>query len=319
MDIERLKKAFYISVLPLIFLFLTPPTLAVTLVYNLKVRRVFNIEPVLERMKKRLPISVVPIFFTRSRHIVETRTALDTCEKRRAGGALFNLRYIPTKNWWLELTTGLETDHGTFEGTDTFHASRTGFDDIVFSAGYRHFIGKKLQVVAYGLAGLPTRRKITLEDRHGPLVGTRLFNLGLGGEASYSFLSSLARSFSAILQTRFIHGFNRSWDPILPKGSDIQPGNATDILFTFQFREKRTIVETGYNVTFFTNQAIILPTEKIEASTAIRHSWYATATHAIFQGPFGKPFLFGAGLNMSRSKTFDTKNLTAWIHGTIVF
>jgi len=67
---------------------------AVTLVYNMKVRRVFNIEPVLERMKSRLVLSAVPIVFLRKRHLIDTRTSLNNREKRRVGGSLFNLRYV---------------------------------------------------------------------------------------------------------------------------------------------------------------------------------------------------------------------------------
>ncbi len=207
------------------------------MVYNLKVRRVFNIAPLLERMKSRWPVTAVPIFFTRSRHIVEERTDLDTCEKRRAGGSLFNVRYVASKHWWAEATTGIAKDHGKFSGTDTFHASRVGLDDIVVSGGYRHFICKKGQAVVYGLAGFPTRRKVELSDRHGPLVGSRVYNVGFGLEGSYSFISELKRSCAAIVQSRFIHGFNRSWFPILPKDAKIQPGNFTDLLFTLQFRE----------------------------------------------------------------------------------
>ena len=292
---------------------------AVTLVYNLKVRRIFAIAPVLKRMKSRVLLSAVPIFFARSSHLIDARTNLDACEKRRAGGSLFNLRYVPSKHWWLEATTGIETDHATFTGTDEFHASRVGVDDIVLAGGYRHFIGKKGQAVAYGLVGFPTRRKLQLCDRYGPLVGTRLFAIGFGLEGSYSFLSELRRSFAAIIQSRFIHGFNRDWFPVLPAGSKIQPGNFTDLLVTLQFREKRTIVETGYNFTIFSNQAVILPTQTIKTDTFIRHSLYATLSHAVLKGPFNKTIVFGAGCNGSFSKEFDTRTIAGWIYCTLVF
>ena len=295
------------------------PTNAITLVYNLKVRRIFAIEPVLERMKSRWIFSAVPIFFSRKRHIVDSRTNLDAFEKRTAGASLLNLRYVPSKHWWFEVTTGIETDHGTFTGSDPFRASRVGIDDIVFSGGYRHFIGKKGQVVGYGLVGFPTRRKVTLQDRYGPLVGTRLHAVGLGIEGSYSFFSEIRRSCAAIIQGRFIHGFNRSWFPVLPKGAEIQPGNGTDLLFTLQFRERRTIIEAGYNATFFTNQALLLPTQTITTNTFVRHSGYATVSHAIPKGLFGKPFIFGTGCNMSHSKKFDTRTITAWVYFSLVF
>ena len=291
----------------------------VTLVYNLKIRRVFNIAAVLERMKSRWLFSAVPIFFMRNRHIINLQTNLDTNEKRRAGGMLLNLRYIHSKHWWLEMTTGIETDHGDFTGTDTFHASRVGLDDLVFSSGYRHFVGKNIQLVAYGLVGLPSRRKVTLNDRHGPLVGTRFYNVGFGLEGSYSFFSQLHRSVAAVIQGRFIHGFNRSWFPIIPKNGRIQPGNAIDLLFTLQARKRRTIIEIGYNSTFFTNQAIILPKQTIKSDTLIRHSGYATIAHVLPKGIFGKPFIFGAGFNGSRTRQLDATTFTTWLHFSIVF
>lgn len=291
----------------------------VTLVYNLRVRRIFHVPPVLKQIKDRWPVTAVPIFFSRKRHIIDERTNLDTFEKRRAGGSLVNIRYVPSKHWWAEVTTGFETDHGTFTGTDTFHASRAGLDDIVLTAGYRHFLGEHGQIIVYGLAGFPTRRKITKCDRHGPLLGTRLYNLGVGGELSYSIVKKLKRSFAIIFQPRIIHGFDRDWFPILPKGSKIQPGNATDLLFTLQYREKFNIIETGYNATFFTNQALLLPTQKIKADTIIRHGGFITYKRVWFDGLFGKPLILGAGFNINDSKTFDTRTYTGWVFGTVIF
>jgi hypothetical protein len=293
----------------------------VTLVYNLRIRRIFNIPLVIERLKKksRWPITAVPIFSTRESHITDKRTLLDTREKRGTGGILFNARYILSPNWWAEITTGIETDHASFKGSDTFSASRTGFDDIVISGGYRYFLGDKIQLVGYGLIGLPTQYKIDLHDRFGPLLGTRIYTLGGGTEASYSFISTLNRSFAAIAQTRFLHGFNRKWNPILPEGSKIQPGNSTDILLTLQYREKRLIIEGGYDATLFTNQALILPTQKIETDAVVRHSAYLTLSYVWLKAFFNKPFVFGTGFNVNRSKTFDAKTVTSWLYGTIVF
>lgn len=295
------------------------PVSGVTLVYNLRVRRIFNVEPVLRQIKSRVIFSTVPIYFSRKSTLTDVTTTLDTCEKRRAGGSLLNVRYVHSKHWWMEVTTGIETDHGTFDTPVPFSATRTGFDDIVFASGYRQFFGKKVQVVGYGLVGLPTKRKVTLADRFGPLVGTRFYNLGVGLEGSYSFVSSLPRSCSAILQTRFIHGFNRSWFPILPRNAEIKPGNATDILGTIQYRKRRTIFETGYNATIFSQQALIFPTQTIKTDTFVRHAVYATLSHVILKALFNKPFIFGVGGNITRTKQFDAKTFTVWIFGSVVF
>lgn len=303
---------------------------AVTMVYNLKVRRVFNVAPLLERMKKRWLVSAVPIIFSRKSHIIDERTAVDVHERRTAGGSLFNLRYVPSKHWWAEATTGIEVDHGSYTkpgvsthgrytGSDDFRDYKVGLDDIVISGGYRHFFCKKWQLVGYGLVGIPTRRRVDLSDRYGPLVGTRIYNIGCGIEGSYSFINELKRSCAAIVQSRFIHGFNRRWFPILPSDAKIQPGNFTDVLFSLQYRERRTIVEAGYDLTVFSNQALLLATEKVVANTFLRHSGYMTISHAVLEGPFCKPFVFGAGLNVSSSKKFNARTVTGWVYGTIVF
>lgn len=308
------------KIIPALLLFCAiAPSHAVTFVYNLRIRRVFTIAALLERMKSRWIATAVPIFSTRSSHLTNTATQLDVREKRRAGGSLVNLQYIASKHVWFEATTAIETDHATFTGTDPFHASRTGIDDIVFSGGYRHFLGKKIQLVGYGLAGFPTRRKIDQTDRYTPLVGTRFFNIGVGGEISYSLFSELKRSLALITQIRLIHGFNRSWYPILPKGSEIQPGNVTDLLLSTQYRKRRTIFEGGYNGTFFTNQALLLTTGTVKADTAIRHTGYAGVSHAIFNGLFNKTCIIGTGLSVSYAHKTDSKTVTTWISGSIVF
>jgi hypothetical protein len=292
---------------------------AVTLVYNLKVRRVFTIAPLLERMKRKWLVTAVPIIFSRKSHIVEEPTHLDVHEKRITSGSLCNVRYVLSKHWWVEATTGIEVDHGSYKGSNPLHAYKVGLDDIVFTGGYRHFFREKWQLVGYGLVGIPVRRCVDLDDRFGPFVGSRFYNIGIGLEGSYSFMSQLKRSCAAIVQYRLIHGFNRRWFPILPNDAKIQPGNITDILCTLQYRERRTIVEAGYNLTFYSNQALLLATEKIKSDTFLRHSGYATISHALLEGPFGKSLVFGAGFNISHSQKFDARTITGWLYGTIVF
>ncbi len=290
---------------------------AVTLVYNLRVRIIFNVPEVLERIQSRTIFSVVPIFFHRTSEI-ETRTNDIVCETRNAGGALLNLRYVPSQHGWVEVTTGIEKDSGKFAGSDPFRASRTGVDDIVLSGGYRHFISN-WQLVAYGLVGLPTRRAVTLCDRYGPLVGSRLYNVGVGGEVSYSFVSELKRSVAIVGQVRLIHGFNRRWFPILPKEDIIQPGNGTDLFFSLQWRENRTVFEAGYDATIFSNQAIIKPTVTLTTDTFVRHSWFASIAHGFEQGLFDKPAVIGAGFNVNVAKQFNAKAFVLWVYATQLF
>lgn len=289
----------------------------VTLVYNLKIRRIFSLPPLLERYKDKLITSLAPIYYFRKRTVSNATIGLKDYERRNVGGLLLDMHYAPDKNWWFEGTTAVATDHAKYTGTDPFCASRTGFDDVVLSAGYRYF-WDCCQFVAYGLAGFPTRTKVSLDDRYGAFVGTRLFSVGVGGEASYGLLNSLKRSLDGIFQVRVIHGFNRSYTPVLPSNAALQPGNVTDLLFTLQYREKRTVFEAGYNPTFFTHGAIIAPTGNVKAGTIIRNGGYFSISHA-FRGLFNKFNVVGGGFNGNRTASEDGTTVSAYLFYSIVF
>jgi hypothetical protein len=305
----------------LLLLFAThiPLSHTVAIVYNMRIRRAFNIPQGLLQSKKFVLLSALPIYFGRRSHITNAQTYTDVQEKRNIVGSLFNLRYMPSRNWWAEVTTGLETDHSSFEGTDTFSASRTGIDDFVFAGGYRHFIGKKTQLVAYGIAGLPAGRKLELEDRFGPLVGSRFYGAGFGTEASYAFIDTQKRTLSGIIQQRFVHLFDRSWNPILSPCDTIQPGNFTDILATLQYRHEVTMYETGYNLTIFTNQGIVTPKTKVSTSTFLRNAGYFNVLHLIRSTVSHTPIAIGGGVNAGGTKQFDTKTFSIWFNLTIAF
>lgn len=270
-------------------------------------------------MKHQWIFSAVPIYFHRSRDLIDARTHLNGHEERNTGGSLVNLRYVHDAHWFGEITTGFEIDSVRATGTDPLIAARAGVDDCVLVAGYRSFIQERGQLVVHGLIGIPTRRSVNREDRYGALVGSRLYNLGFGFEESYSFINELQKSFSFIMQQRFIHAVNRGYYPVLPRNAELQPGNSIDLLATFQYRHKRTIFEAGYDATLFTNQAIKLCNQTIKADTFVRHSGYLTVTHAFAESPFTKPFLCGAGLNCAGSHQFNFRTITAWIHATFVF
>lgn len=286
--------------------------MSVTLVYNMRVRRSFNVPDSLKQLRSRFLVTVLPIYFQRDSEIDSQEEPI-IIEDRKTGGVIGNVNYIPSKHWWAGVTTGVEKDSGSFTGQSPFSASRIGLDDFVFTSGYRHFIGKNGQLIGYGIVGLPTRRTVTLEDRFGPLVGTRVYNAGVGGEASYSFANSLKRSTSFIVQGRFIHGFDRRWVPILPPDEKIVPGNFSDLLFAFRYREKRTLFQAGYDLTIFNNQGIKRPNETVTIDTFVRNSWYATLAHGTLRGFVDKPTFFGAGFSVSRTERFNARTLTAWI------
>lgn len=292
---------------------------AVTLVYNLRIRRAFDAPAQFQNQKKpRILISAVPIIFARKSTIDELVGQM-VHEKRRVVSALFNARYVPSRHAWLELTTGVGKDTIKTTGTDVLHASRVGLDDIVLSGGYRSFVSDKAQLVGYGLFGFPATGKVCPLDKYGPLMGSRLYSMGCGLELSYSLFNSTMRSCSMIAQARFIHSYNRQFFPILPQDAQLVPGNATDIFWAVQFREKKMIFEAGYDATIFSQQAVLFSTHKAKSNAAVRHSGYVSLSYAIPEGYGGKPWILGAGLNGSSSKEFNSQTISAWLSCSVIF
>lgn len=295
---------------------------AITLVYNMKIRRAFDLSTSLGESSKPLWIAtVLPIIYKRDRHIVNETLQLDVCEKRLSGGALLNLRFIPERAWWLELSTGIEKEHVESHGSVGLKASRAGFDDVLLTAGHNFFLSDRMQFVIYGLGGVPTRRKVTTQDAQDTLVGTRFYGAAAGWEFSYNFLHKQPkRACIGIIQNRFLHFFNRSWAPLLPCDAKIQPGNVTDILFTLHYRERASIFEIGYNPTIFTNQAVLLKTGPVKSDTFVRQGMFANVSHMWRCVPvLNMPFLLGTGVNISRAKRYDTKIFSCWLNFTTLF
>ena len=292
------------------------------LVYNMKIRRVFSgINAFLDYKIQGpfWPLSILPIVYHRKAHVVTNLPAANFYEKRIGGGALVNLRYVPDRRWWLEGTTAIQRESVSTSGTSTLHGARTGLDDIVFAGGYNFFPSEQVQITPYGLVGFPTKYKVTLLDTHGALVGSRFYGLGAGVELSYGFINETQRTFAAICQLRFVHFFTRPWQPILPSGGKIQPGNITDVLFGLRYRHKLTVFEVGYNPTIFTNQALLLPTEKISTATNVRHGVYASLTHLSKRVKIAnKPLAIGVGFNFNRQPRLDANTIIAWLNFTLI-
>lgn len=327
LTVSNMKKKLFKGVTPLCILFsllYIEQIYSISLVYNMKIRRAFFAvvpEILLQSKKKsRLIATAVPVIYKRDRHFVDKDLKLDICEKRFTSGSLFNFRYIYDRTWWIEGATGLEREHVKTRGTKNFDICRTGFDDIVFAGGYNIYPTKESQVVIYGLAGFPTRRKVNILEAQDPLVGTRFFGIGVGSEFSYSFINAKKQSLVGIFQNRFIHFFNRRFFPILPCDAKIQPGNVSDLLFTLQYRYKKNLFETGYNPSFFTNRAVILNTGEVEVKSFVRNSGYFTYSRLFKSLPIiHKPGLIGVGLSVASSKLYETKILSSWLNFTAVF
>lgn len=292
----------------------------ITLVYNMKIRRVFNVSSVLKDKKIKWAATVVPIVYKRDRHIVSKDLGVDIKDKRLTLGSLLNLRYSFSKAWWIEASTGLENEHVKSTGTLNFDQSRFGADDIIISGGYNLFPDRNAQIVFYGLAGLPTRLSVTPQEVEDTFVGTRFFSIGAGSEFSYGFINTLEKGFVGIFQNRFLHFFKRSWQPILPSGGKIQPGNVIDLLFALRYRKTLNSFEVGYNPTFFNDEAVILPFRKIPTPNFVRHGYYASFTHGQKMVPVLKtPGIFGIGFSISRSHFFNTRIVAAWVNFALLF
>lgn len=293
-----------------------------TLVYNLKIRRTFaGIGTLLKPDKRPLwVVSWVPIGYHRTAHIVRPESATDLYTRRHGGGAIFNLRRIPSKYWWLELTTAVQKESITACGSSNFCASRGGFDDVVLAAGCNFYVGDKGQGTLYGLAGFPTTRTASPFDAQEALVGTRFYALGGGVEGSYSFINNPLKNLVTIVQVRAIHFFNREWETILGPGGRIKPGELIDLLLSVRYRYKVSMVETGYNATFFTNQAAVLPTRTIENKTTLRNGFFISAMHLLQHATFfDKPVALGGGFQYNRISQFNANSYLAWLNLTVIF
>lgn len=303
--------------LALCFALYMPLSHATYLVYNMRIRRVFFI-PFIVGNKSYTFLTGLPLFFARRSHIVTETPAVDVYENRNMVGALFNARYSDALNWWIDVTTGLETNHTSFKGSDPFSASKTGLDDFLFTGGYTFAIGDRTELVIYGLGGLPAGRKVSKEDRYGPLIGSSFYSAGFGTEASHAFIHEKEQTLSFIIQQRFVHFFDRHWFPILPACDTIVPGNLTDILATVQYRRHTTAYEIGFNPTFFTNQAVKTPSITTKIPNSIRYGLYINSLHVFKSTLEHKPIIIDGGFSFSTTQFFDTKTYNVWLGLSIV-
>lgn len=294
-----------------------------TLVYNMKVRRAFSINTTIGNKNHKMVywlLTALPIWYHRNRTITHQSITEPVYAKEIIAGSLINARLLAPHHWWAELTTGIEKQSNRYAYSHGFHASRTGCDDIVATIGKNWFFNeKKGQISLYGLGGVPTKRSINANDIFDPPVGSRLYAAGIGGEISYSFKQTETESFVGLAQTRVVHFFNRSWFPIIAHGGHLQPGNITDMVFLVQYRKYKNVIECGYNPTFFTHQAAVLPTGTVRTNPFIRNAVFANYLHLSKNIPMlHTPGAIGAGCTFSRSKQFNTHIWGAWLNLTIL-
>lgn len=288
--------------------------LATSIVYDMKIRRLFNIESMLERHKGRLWIpTVIPIVFESKRRFIDEQTDLDLKQRRLITGSEFNIRYLPSKYWWYELTAGLQKEKLKARGTFTINESRIGFDDIVYSAGRQFYPANRTQLVFYIIGGFPTRLKVEPFEEMGALVGTRFFSFGGGSEASYQFYQKENDYAAIVFQNRFIHFFKRDWKTLTGVDATLKPANQTDLLFAFRSSIKNNFVDIGYNATFSTNEVQRTVNRVMEPPAIVRNAFFATIARIIPIWPMGNSFLTGAGFSIARAKTFKTRTIAGWL------
>lgn len=294
-------------------------TNAITFVYNLQLRRIFE-QMTSQEHKYHWLASAIPIIYARSRTIDDPNFNLFVKEKRLSVGPLLNARYIPSRYWWFEFTTAFEKEHGSIEGTINFSRSKFGMDDIVLTGARVFYPIKNMQYVVYGLAGFPVNRKIDSFDAQETFIGTRFFGMGAGSELSYNFINNPKTSFMGLFQNRIVHFFSRNWFPILPEGSKIHPGDFIDLLFALRYRRGLNSIEMGFDQTFFINQGFTLPTRTIKTKEFARQIGYCNISHIVPKFPLlATPVVLGAGIIVGYTKKFNAKLIIGSFNFTAVF
>lgn len=315
-------KSFMIRVLLIIAFFgLQSHLWATSLVYSMRIRRAFNLRGLSANgARSTTAISAVPIYVQRNRTIAKPEQQINFDEERKIAGSVFNVRYSAPQHWWVEFTTALADEWFRTRGTTNNAASKFKLDDIVIGVGHNIFATDDLQFVWYGIGGVPTSWTLSRDEIQDTFVGTKFFSLGAGSEFSYSLVRNPKSSLILLFQNRLIHFFNRSWQPILQPCGKIQPGNAIDLLFSIMYRFTMNLVEFGYNPTFFNNQGLILPNEKINNEPFVRNAVYARYSH-LFKDAFGgrRPLFVGTGFSYSRARFTQASIYSVWGTLGIVF
>ena len=292
----------------LLFLSITHKLCPVSLVYTMKLQRIFTMNSSVQKDHKgSKTVTALPILYYRDRHIVEPELFHDIYEKRKAEACMLSARYVAPSLSWIDISTGVIHEKAQSTGTSKLNKKITGLDDIVINAGLTKKYNDSLEVVYYGLAGFPAKRKVTAQEAHDTFTGTRFFSAGAGVECSYTALHNDLQTATFLINTRFIHFFERKWYPILPKNAKIIPGNITDLLCAAFFRHKTNMFEIGYNPTFFTNHGKEIASKKHSSENFHRDTVYLTIAK-------GLKSTIGFGCARAYEKKFSTHTQTYWVY-----
>ncbi len=182
-------------------------------------------------------------------------------ENRLAGGIVGAVRFVHDHTW-IEFVTAYGKEKMKFNHLGQFgKASRAGWDDFIIDFGH-NFLDKtgKKQLLLHWLIGIPLIQKVTLEEVQSPLWGTRTYATGPVIEFAYDFIRNYAQDFFFGIIGRFLHRYERSYEPILPRGTFFHPGNALDILILLHNRYYEHNVEIGYVYTHYNHISLEAPT-----------------------------------------------------------
>ena len=298
------------------FLFVHGFCYSVTLVYNLKIRRAFDAHKILKNKNKKIYFltTLLPIMFWRN--IDDLLVVNDFISQESSiYGLLGNFRMNLGKNWWTEVSTGLEHQTNKLIKNKKYtKGSRTGFDDILCSIGYDDFINQNAQYSAYLVTGIPTTQKRSLLDTYDTLIGTRFYSVGGGAEYSYAFLKKEDFGLVGICQVRYLHFFPSDSDQ-----KNIIPGDTYDLLLAVHRRKYNTVVEIGYEGTLFANQQIHRP-DFIKSPPFTKNGGYINMVYLVPENTFLKnPLAIGCGASASFSSYLHSFWRGFWIHASTVF
>lgn len=229
---------------------------AASILYYLEPRRSFD--PMEEHTSTNAPnsqilVAVMPLYEWYQQDVQFTPGSKH--EKRMFAGALLNLEY-DIHDFWFQMTTALGKETGKFSLDDKrIKISRSGFDDVLFYMGYNFLSGRAFQVIPFIQGGVPTRWHTNSREGTDPLVGSGLYSVGPALELSYNWLETPVQSVTSVLQARVLHFFPRHFKGFRC-GTQVYPGNMTDVLCALHYRHTQHHVELGYDLTALTQQKV---------------------------------------------------------------
>lgn len=204
---------------------------------------------------------------------------------------------------------------------------RTQTDDILFTGGYGHAVGKRARLTYSCLFGVPTHRDFILE-----LAQFGTGHVGLGAQIDTSYAYSADRSNVIFGAARLVHFFPRniqSHDPCLQPlyqchEYNLSPGNIADIYIAHQTNwAKKNRLEFGYDASFLGISSRIKPeiTDFSGSLLYIRNSFFGAYSRRIPLKNTQMGIITGlAGGFDSRPKIVGNRYmLTAWFLWGILF